>query len=558
MKKRILSLALALALVVALIPAQYVSAMTADELETQVRNTYREACTRANTSSFNGYCAWLVNWQLVILGINSSYVSGNGKDEFDNYKNDTMSNGGYYITPYAAPDYTLLSALNAITNYGETDAYNVLVGFEKSTSAAGSRYGHVVFIHGIVDGMVYFCESFDNTIGTTTYPEGTVISCSIDTFAQYYSAWTTLDGVIHFEEQACNHAYHENGVCENCGKAYPWLLNRSVAGTYKVLKDFSPYKDRPYSVSAVDHCVITAETEVNVQGSISNAHGEIWYQFTYDYGKIGYIPEEYLVFSHVNYEEQEITCQITSPLEGALVPRAAYPVKGSITSRYPLRKVQAYIDDQLYATVSLGNQTSLNIQTSVINHNLSFSKLSPGPHTLTILASDIYREEMVIVCQRNFITEGEIPCEHRYNYIVLSAPTADVHGTLQGICDGCEQTEERTLPILNLADYTLSVIEEPSVEAEGLGIYTWNVTDYGEFSFEVVLNKLPDPSYVHLGDINGDGAVTVLDLMRLANFFAGKDVAVNEANADVNGDGSVTVLDLMRLANYFAGKAQLG
>ena len=118
--------------------------------------------------------------------------------------------------------------------------------------------------------------------------------------------------------------------------------------------------------------------------------------------------------------------------------------------------------------------------------------------------------------------------------------------------------EERTLPILNLADYTLSVIEEPSVEAEGLGIYTWNVTDYGEFSFEVVLNKLPDPSYVHLGDINGDGAVTVLDLMRLANFFAGKDVAVNEANADVNGDGSVTVLDLMRLANYFAGKAQLG
>ena len=155
MKKRILSLDLALAMVVALIPAQYVSAMTADELETQVRNTYREACTRANTSSFNGYCAWLVNWQLVILGINSSYVSGNGKDEFDNYKNDTMSNGGYYITPYAAPDYTLLSALNAITNYGEADAYNVLVGFEKSTSAAGSRYGHVVVIHGIVDGMVY-------------------------------------------------------------------------------------------------------------------------------------------------------------------------------------------------------------------------------------------------------------------------------------------------------------------------------------------------------------------------------------------------------------------
>ena len=61
-----------------------------------------------------------------------------------------------------------------------------------------------------------------------------------------------------------------------------------------------------------------------------------------------------------------------------------------------------------------------------------------------------------------------------------------------------------------------------------------------------------------LGDVNGDDQVTVLDLMRLANFFAGKDVEVNEANADVNGDGKVTVLDLMRLANYFAGKAELG
>ena len=59
------------------------------------------------------------------------------------------------------------------------------------------------------------------------------------------------------------------------------------------------------------------------------------------------------------------------------------------------------------------------------------------------------------------------------------------------------------------------------------------------------------------GDINGDGKVTVTDLMCLANFFAGKAQIV-KANADVNGDGSVTVIDLMFLANCFAGKATLG
>ena len=54
------------------------------------------------------------------------------------------------------------------------------------------------------------------------------------------------------------------------------------------------------------------------------------------------------------------------------------------------------------------------------------------------------------------------------------------------------------------------------------------------------------------GDADGNGEVTILDLMRMANYFA-NGVEINEANADVNSDGEVTILDLMRLANYFAG-----
>ena len=75
---------------------------------------------------------------------------------------------------------------------------------------------------------------------------------------------------------------------------------------------------------------------------------------------------------------------------------------------------------------------------------------------------------------------------------------------------------------------------------------------------EVTNVKLDKLVTILLGDVNDDGKVTVLDLMRLANFFAGKDVEIKEVNTDVNGDGKITVLDLMRLANYFAGKAELG
>lgn len=69
--------------------------------------------------------------------------------------------------------------------------------------------------------------------------------------------------------------------------------------------------------------------------------------------------------------------------------------------------------------------------------------------------------------------------------------------------------------------------------------------------------ELPENPELLLGDVNGDGEVTILDLMRLANFFA-KGAEIVKENADVNGDINVTILDLMRLANFFAGKATLG
>lgn len=581
MKKRITSALLALVLLVALIPVQHVSAMAVSELETQVKDTYRMACIKANVNSFDGYCAWFVNWQLVILGINSSYVSGNGKDEFDNYKNKTQSSGGYHITAYPAADYDLESALNAITNNGTTDAYNILVGFEKTTSSLGSRYGHVLLIHGIVDGKAYFCENADITIGDINYPEGSVIACSIETFAQAYNEWTVLDGLIHFEEEICAHTYGDTGSCTACGKAYPWILNKSAAGTYKAAQDFTPLT-APYAAAPAGTSAVSAETELEIAGSLTNAFGETWYQFSCG-GQTVYAAAEYLIFTSAGYGQQEISCTLTSPAEGALVPRAAYPVKGQITSAYPLKKVQAYIDGQLYATVSLGSQTSLNIQNSVINHDLSFSKLAPGPHTLTIMACDIYREEMAVVCERNFVTEGEVVCAHTYEaqtapptcenggyttytctlcgesyttdeipplghrctYAVAEAPTAETAGSLTGLCSTCGGELALELPKLSSIDYTVT-----PADGKDWASYTWKVTDYGSFTFEGPLLS------VTLGDVNGDGEINVLDLMYLANYFA-KGESICKENADVNRDGELDVRDLMFLANVFAGKESL-
>lgn len=58
-----------------------------------------------------------------------------------------------------------------------------------------------------------------------------------------------------------------------------------------------------------------------------------------------------------------------------------------------------------------------------------------------------------------------------------------------------------------------------------------------------------------IGDVNGDGSVTVLDATTLQKYISGLVSLSNEqlALADTNGDGSITVLDATAIQKYIAG-----
>lgn len=167
-----------------------------EELIEQIRSTYEAAKKTARKKSFKGKCGYYVGLQLVSLGINTKYIGSNGNRAFDIYKDKTETSGGYSVTAYPAKQYTLSEALEAIQKE-DRHARNILVGFEKGTSKAGKKYGHVMFIHGIENGMVYFSDSYAQTIDGVKYKEGAPIVCSIETFAAKYKKYK-LDGVIHF------------------------------------------------------------------------------------------------------------------------------------------------------------------------------------------------------------------------------------------------------------------------------------------------------------------------------------------------------------------------
>lgn len=57
-----------------------------------------------------------------------------------------------------------------------------------------------------------------------------------------------------------------------------------------------------------------------------------------------------------------------------------------------------------------------------------------------------------------------------------------------------------------------------------------------------------------IGDVNGDGSISIADVTALVNIVLGRTAEFDEKVADVNGDGSVSVADVTALVNLIFGK----
>ena len=173
----------------------------------QAHDSYYKSRATAGKRSFHGKCGLLVGHQLYNLRINKKCVVFDGNDNYDYYSSKEQTSGGYYITSYSAAEYNLEEALLAVSSDGTRDVMNILVGFQWTNTDAGRKYGHAMFINGIVGGKVYFVESFSSSV--LGGAEGTVLSCSIKEFAKYYDKWTRFEGIVHFGTGT----YHD--ICPN-------------------------------------------------------------------------------------------------------------------------------------------------------------------------------------------------------------------------------------------------------------------------------------------------------------------------------------------------------
>ena len=186
------------------------------------------------------------------------------------------------------------------------------------------------------------------------------------------------------------------GVCTECGKTFDWekTLDKTAAGTYKVTSDFTPRTNAPYSDATKASTSLKKGDTVEVIGAYTNAYGSKFYKFTYNSGKsTGYVYESYLSFSKPN--ALSVQCTGFKPSSNASLPQGqSYTASGTISSNYPLKSVEAYLDGSKYTTWTASDQktTSLNIQSTVISSKLNFANMSLGTHTIKLKATDVHNQ----------------------------------------------------------------------------------------------------------------------------------------------------------------------
>ena len=386
---RIIALVLVLTLTVGIgAPAMQTSASSVSEIEQQIRRIYKKAQNYYGRSSFHGYCGGLVNAELYFMGITATVVGNNGNQEYDCYSKQTITSGGYRVRAYPPSRYTLLEALNAITENGTQDAYNILVGFQQTRSVAGSRYGHAVVIHAILDGTVYYMESYDLTINGKRYPEGTPISCSIPEFAEYYKKSTvSLDGVVYFGTKSYS------DMC----RLYPSYL--TVAADSGAVVRTQPCEARVDSSSEHIRTLIDGE-ELTAVGLFLNTDGEYWYQV--DGGK-GYVKASQTRPVQFLYDD----LSISKPKAPEMLRQGKkFNVEGVVTAQYnsiyTLRAQAVRIegDTETQATSAVDNVEAkeYSLKSSAISKDLTFRRLDTGS----------YRYDLVAVVGNHYFDRGEL------------------------------------------------------------------------------------------------------------------------------------------------------
>ena len=504
---RIASVLLILVCIIGLLPntASSVATTEAERISALVTSTYKQALKKTGRSSFHGWCGAAVDWQMNVLGITTKVVGSDGNDKYDYYKNMDYTSGGYKVRAYSAKKYNLEAALNYISNNGTENVYNIMVGFQWTNTSAGSKYGHAVFIYAILDGMVYFTESYGITIGGKYYAEGACVVTTIAQFAKSYNSWCKYEGLVHFGLKT----YREECLFLN---AYLYATTTTSTTLYSE-PCTTGQDDRSQSLRQLQ-----AGERLSVIGMYRNTAGEYWYQV--EDTQIGYVRADDTAVQSMRYDDVAVA-SVKAPT--VLTEGSSFSIKGSVTGQYvSIISVRA----QVYQVGEDGMTHMMTTNAAVSENDYTLYKSTVAKRlTFKLLDTGSYHYELAAVVSNHYYADGSLQTEWQtvklwksdFQVVEKKGETASVTFDANG---GVSE--------LNAAEMTLGqpLTALPTAQREGYVFDGWYTADGEKVDEEYVLEGKMTLSahWIEAGDVTGwyeDGGRTyyVQDGIRLQGFF---------------------------------------
>lgn len=319
----------------------------------------------------------------------SSNCCGSGFGNYVILQHDYLLKSGEHTTLYSR--YAHLTAVSVST--GQSVSAGTQVGTVGSTGySTGYHLDFQILYGGYTPFRDYSIDPYINEL--LELPEGLYSALSSSCCAEYVTYVKAL-------YPSCTHeSFNAEGKCAECGYNFDWsaTADAGVMGIYTANGETAapaiPYSGAPASKT------IPAGTEVTVTAAVSNGAYESWYQVSFD-GSTVYVPRAGLTF--YSYLESQFTGSLTTLSEGQTLPQQSHHLSGTVSSRYPLRKVSGYIDGTYYGSwTGNGNATYVDLGATAINTKLYFSTLAAGKHTLKITAADATGRAEVTVVERTF------------------------------------------------------------------------------------------------------------------------------------------------------------
>ncbi len=227
------------------------------EITKEITQNYRNALSIAGRDSFHGNCNLATAYQLRAIGIYADDLdySGTGSSWHSYFKNVSKTTGGYNVVTISGKN----CLYDLTKKYGD-EIYNIVYSLGTGGS---SGYNHVLYIRAIIDGYVYFCDSFGTSYNHVSYSEGEGIVLPLDTFVSEYKRMNgNAYGCVYFTEGSPEHL---EGSAEN--PEY-WEFNNNYApGKYIVktstLKLRSKADSSSMALASVSRNEQITVTEVN-------------------------------------------------------------------------------------------------------------------------------------------------------------------------------------------------------------------------------------------------------------------------------------------------------